>query len=129
MSARESILAALQSALSPILPGAVWRSRRDQLPTLPAIVIRPESEDDAGEILSVQDATLTVAIDCYARGEIPDQAADPILSAVIGALRADPSLGLGSDVQVMPARRIEWSTENHDDAQATLRVDIAYRTY
>lgn len=128
-SPREVILAALQSALAPILPGAVWRSRTDQLPTLPAIVIRPESEEDPGQILTVHDVTLTVAIACYARGEIPEQALDPILSDVINALQSDPTLGLGSDVQVMPPRRIEWDSENDADARATLRVDITYRTF
>lgn len=129
MSARETLLEALRATLSPILPAAVWRSRNKQLPSLPAIVITPESEEDLGLMLGCTDATLTVAIAVYARAEIPDQAADPILSDILDALKVDSTLGLGSDVQVLPARRIEWGIENYDDGAATLRLDITYRTY
>lgn len=129
MSLREDILAALQATLAPILPASVWRSRKEQLPSLPAIVIRPEAEDDPGEMLGVTDSVLTVAIDIYAHGEIPDQAVDPILSDVLAALKADATLGLFSDVQILPRRRIEWSDENYDDALATLRIEILYRTF
>lgn len=129
MSAREDILSALQATLSPILPASVWRSRKEQLPSLPAIVIRPEAEDDPGEMLGVTDSVLTVAIDIYARGEIPDQAVEPILADVVSALKTDATLGLGSDVQILPRRQIEWSAENYDDALATMRIDIIYRTF
>lgn len=128
MSPRENVLAALVATLSPILPASVWRSRKEQLPTIPAIVVRPESEEDLGEMLGVTDATLTVAIEIYARGEIPDQAADPLLADVLDALKVDATLGLGSDVQVLPRRRIDWDIENYDDAGVTVRVDIDYRT-
>lgn len=128
MSTRETLLDALCATLSPILPAAVWRSRKEQFPSLPAIVITPESEVDPGELLGCTDTTLTVAIAVYARGEIPDQAIDPVLDSVINALKVDPTLGLGSDVQILPGRRIEWDSENYDDGVATLRLEITYRT-
>lgn len=129
MSARDNILVALRTALSGLCDGRVYRSRLDQLPVLPAIIITPESETDTGEMLGCTDATLTVAISIYARADIPDQAIDPILAAVLAALRTDSTLGLGSDVQIQPSRRIDWDIQNYDDGAATLHIDITYRTY
>ena len=129
MSARDNILVALRAALSGLCDGRVYRSRLDQLPVLPAIIITPESETDTGEMLGCTDATLTVAISIYARADIPDQAIDPILAAVLAALRTDSTLGLGSDVQIQPSRRIDWDIQNYDDGAATLHIDITYRTY
>jgi len=129
MSARDNILVALRTALSGLCDGRVYRSRLDQLPVLPAIIITPESETDTGDMLGCTDATLTVAISIYARADIPDQAIDPILAAVLAAIRTDSTLGLGSDVQIQPSRRIDWDIQNYDDGAATLHIDITYRTY
>lgn len=128
MSTRETLLAALQTALSGIAGGRVYRSRKEQMPTLPAIVIRPESEEDTGEMLGVTDTVLTVAIEIYARGDIPDQAADATLSDVYAAAIASPDLGLGSNVQIMPGRSVTWEIEDYDDAGVTLHLRIFYRT-
>lgn len=128
MSTRETLLAALQTALSGLAGGRVYRSRKEQMPTLPAIVVRPESEEDPGDLLGVTDTVLTVAIEIYARGDIPDQAADVTLSAVYAAAIASPDLGLGSDVQILPGRSVTWEIENYDDAGVTLRLRILYRT-
>lgn len=129
MSQRETILAALKTSLSGLCSGRVYRTRKEQFPALPAIVIRPDAENDPGEMLGCTDATLSVAIAIYAKGEIPDQAADPVLADVLTALKSPVALGLGTDALIMPARRIEWAFENYDDAEVTLRIDIQYRTF
>lgn len=129
MSPRETLLAALQTTLSGLCAGRVYRSRKEQLPALPAIVIRPATEIDLGEMLGVTDATLTVAIAIYAQGDIPDQAADAVLADVLTALKTADPLGLGSDVQIKPARRIDWAFEAWDDAEVTLTIEISYRTF
>ena len=129
MSQRETILDALRATLSGLCSGRVYRTRKEQLPSVPAIVIRPESEDDPGEMLGCTDATLTVAIAIYAKGDTPDQAADSTLAAVLDALKPDSTLGLGSDIQVKPTRRIDWNFENYDDAEVILRLEITYRTF
>lgn len=129
MSARETLLVALQDKLSPLLPASVWRNRKEQLPTTPAIVIRLESESDEGQMLGCRDAVLSVAIEIYSRGETPDQAADDLLEGVIDILDADSTLGLGSDVQVMPVRNVEWAIDHYDDVAVTLRLLITYRTF
>lgn len=126
---RDQILTALQSTLAGLCAGRVYRTRKEQLPALPAIVIRPDSEIDPGEMLGCTDATLSVAIAIYAQGEIPDQAADPVLVDALALLKSPDALGLGSDAQIMPARRIDWAFENYDDAEVTLRIDIQYRTF
>ena len=127
MSARENVLEALFTTLTPILPGSVWRSRKEQFPSLPAIVISPLTEEGQGDVLGRIDCTLSVAIAVYARAEIPDQAADQILEDILSALNADTTIGLGSDVQILPSRRIDWAIENHDDNAATLHLEILYR--
>ncbi|QRM19557.1 DUF3168 domain-containing protein [Dechloromonas sp. TW-R-39-2] len=127
MSQREVVLAALKQALSGLCSGRVYRSRREQFPALPAIVIRPDADEDQGETLGYSDWNLTASIAIYATGETPDQAADSVLADVLGILKASPTLGLGSDVQVMPARRVDWAFENYDDAEVTLRIQIIYR--
>jgi len=129
MSARETLLVALQDKLSPLLPASVWRNRKEQLPTTPAIVIRIESESDEGQMLGCRDAVLSVAIEIYVSGETPDQVADDLLEGVIDILDADPTLGLGSDVQVTPARAVEWAIDQYDDVAVTLRLQITYRTF
>jgi hypothetical protein len=128
MSTRETILAALQTTLASVAGGRVYRWRKEQLLTLPAVIIRPESEEDTGEALGVTDTTMNVAFDVYARGDIPDQAADATLSAVYAALIPDPTLGLGSDVQIMPGRVVTWDVDDYDDSRITLMMRIQYRT-
>ena len=71
---------------------------------------------------------LVVAIDIYAHGDIPDQAADATLSAAYAALIASPTLGLGSDVQILPGRVVQWQIEAFDDVSARLNLRIFYRT-
>ncbi len=124
---REQILTALQAALVGLCAGRVYRSRKEQLPEVPAIVIRPETEEISGDWLGVTDAVLTVSLEVYARGETPDQAAESTLNSLLAILNAADPLGLGSDAQIRPALRIDWNFENYDDAQVIVRIDIDYR--
>ena len=130
MSARETLLAAVASTLvtASVASGRVYRSRREQLPTLPAVIVTPAAEDANEDVMGREDATLTVDLDVYARGDAPDNAADATLAAAWAALRATPTLGLGVDVQLMPGRRIAWDFEDFDYVRATLSVAYFYRT-
>ncbi len=127
MSQRETLVAALHTALSGLCSGRVYRTRKEQLPALPAIVIRPLSGKELGGMIGYSDATLTVAIEIYAHGDTPDQAADPVLSAVLGLLQAS-SLGLPGNAQINPEIEYDWAVENYDDSGVTLHLDITYRT-
>lgn len=128
MSTREDILAALKTLLSGLADGRVYRSRKEQLPAVPAIVVRPAGAGTEGDILGVTDWVFAVAIDLYAKGDIPDQAADPLLDQVLSLLAPSNALGLGPDVQIKPSRRLDWNFESYDDLQVVLYLDIDYRT-
>lgn len=130
MSQRETILAAVAATLvtANVASGRVYRTRREQLPTLPAVIVEPRGELAEEAVIGMSDAELSVAVAVYARGDIPDQAADTTLAAVHAALMATPQLGLGSDVMVMPKRDINWDVEEYDTARVTLNYTINYRT-
>lgn len=128
MSTRDTILAAVATALSGVAGGRVYRSRREQIPTLPAVIIEPISEDAEERALSRMDRLLSVGVSVLAKGDTPDNAADATLAAAWAALYAAPDLGQGSDVQIDPRHTIEWDFEDYDYCRATLRVSVMYRT-
>lgn len=130
MSTRETILAAVASTLvtASVAAGRVYRSRREQLPTLPAVIVTPQSEEAVESVLGLMDRRISVGVDVYAKGDTPDNAADATLAAAWSALFAAPDLGLGSDVQIDPLHSIDWDFEDYDHVRATLRVTVIYRT-
>ncbi len=128
MSQRETILASLQSSLSGLASGRVYRAHREQLPDLPAIIITPVSDVGAGALLGVVDRILTVDVAIYARGDIPDQAADSLVDQVLQIVSASNALGLGPDVEIRPDPDIDPNFENYDDIQVVVRLVIDYRT-
>ena len=130
MSTRETILAAVASTLvtASVASGRVYRSRKEQLPTLPAVIVAPQSEEAVENALGLADRRISVGVEVYAKGDTPDNAADATLAAAWAALFAAPDLGLGSDVQIDPLHGIDWDFEDHDYVRATLRVTINYRT-
>jgi hypothetical protein len=129
MSKRDDILAAVAAKLvtASVASGRIYRSRREQLGTLPAVIVEPDSETAEELVLGVTDAELRVAVRIFAEGDAPDSAADATLAAAHAALMADLSLGL-ADVQLSPRREIDWQFENFDHAQVTARYLIQYRT-
>jgi hypothetical protein len=96
MSKRETILQALVALLAGI-PGCtgVYRSREDAMSRdeSPAIVVRPENERPAENALGLIDATLTVAVEVYARGDAPDSVADPVVEQAFARIMGSPTLG------------------------------------
>lgn len=128
MSTRETLLAAVAATLSGVASGRVYRSRREQLPVLPAVIVTPSSESAEEELIGIGYRRLDIAIDVYASGDTPDTAADAVLAAAWAALAADPGLGLGSEVQLRMAHSIDWDFEEYDHVRATLRVTLDYRT-
>lgn len=128
MSARETILASIASALSALAGGRVYRSRLEQLPALPAIVIEPVEEESAEVVLGLMDRLLTIGIHVFATSDTPDAGADAVLASAWSALSADPTLGLGSAVQLDMAHRITWNFADIDQVRATLMVRVNHRT-
>jgi hypothetical protein len=127
MSIRETLLAAIATALSGVASGRVYRSRREQLATMPAVVIEPISEDVTEIMLGRLDRRMTVAIHVFAKGDTPDSSADSTLEAAWSAIAAAAALNTG-DVQLEMSHAVEWDFEEIDHVRATLRVTLNYRT-
>jgi hypothetical protein len=128
VSTRENILAAFATTLGALASGRVYRERKEQLPAVPAIVITPANEEASEQLLGVMDAEISVNVELYVRGDTPSNAADSLLSSVQSALCADLSLGLGSDVQLLPRRTVRWEQDNYDEARITVTYSVFYRT-
>lgn len=130
MSKRETILQALVALLAGV-PGStgVYRSREDAMSReeSPAIVVRPESERPVENAIGQIDATLTVAVEVYARGEAPDTVADPIAEVVFARVMGSPTLGgLAVDITEGPT---DFEAEGADVTAGitTMRFDVWHR--
>jgi hypothetical protein len=128
MSTRESILAAIATQLASVASGRVYRSRREQLPTLPAVIIEPDAAQSMEIALGAMDHELTVSIAVYAKSDTPDNGADATLLAAHTALIADRSLGLGNGITLLPEFDADWQFEDYDYVRASHKYRITYRT-
>lgn len=130
MSTRETILAAFATVMASVASGRVYRSRREQLPTLPAVIIEPVSASASEIAMSAMDHELFVTVAVYAKGDTPDNAADATLLAGHTALIADRALGLGSanGVTLMPDFAANWSFDDYDYVRAEHTYRVLYRT-
>lgn len=128
MSTRESILAAFATVMASVASGRVYRSRREQLPTLPAVIIEPQASASSELSLGAMDHELTVSVAVYAKGDTPDNAADATLLAGHTALIADRSLGLGNGITLNPDFTADWSFEDYDYVRAVHTYRVTYRT-
>ena len=127
---RETIMAAVVTALGGITGCPVERSRvaaisRAQTPFL---VVRPE--DDADQPLSDNDThhDLTIALELFVRGEIPDQIADPYIQSAHAKLMADRTLGGKCQWIVSTGTKWEMDDADHASAMITLSYRIIYTT-
>ena len=130
MSTRETILAAFATVMSSVASGRVYRSRKEQLPTLPAVIIEPVGVESTELALGAMDHDLTVTVAVYAKGDTPDTAADATLLAGHTALIADRALGLGAanGVTLLPGFTADWSFEDYDYVRASHTYRVMYRT-
>lgn len=105
---REQILAKVATTLATTtgVTGRIYRSRQEAFARneAPAMVIEPGPDNAAPEPVSTCkiDWTFTVVIAIYARGAIPDQAADGVIQSMHNLLLADRSLG-GLAMDIWPA--------------------------
>lgn len=128
MSIQENILSAVQTRLSGLASGRVFRDRREQIPTLPAIGIEPDACDETEEVLGYIDGLMTVAVIVYAAGDTPSASADATVGGVKALMTAGYDFGLGSNVQLLPGLTQEWDFENFDYVRVTLRYRVQYRS-
>jgi hypothetical protein len=131
---QEQILAAVADALADVegVEGRVYRSRQEAFSRSESgsVVIEPGPDAASVEPVSICriDWTFTLVIAVYARGEIPDQVADPIIESVHSLLMADRTLG-GLAMDVIPmSRDPQFDKGDLATAWIVLSYRIRYRT-
>lgn len=125
---RETIMAAVVTALGGITGCPVERSRvaaisRAQTPFLVVRLI-----DEADQQFSDTDTRhdLTIALELFVRGEIPDQIADPYIQSAHAKLMADPTLGGKCHWIISDGTKWEMDDADHASAMITLSYKIIY---
>lgn len=107
---QEQILAAVATTLAATAgaTGRVYRSRQEAFSRSesPAVVIEPGPDNSTPEPVSTCkiDWTFTLVVAVYARGEVPDRTADPVVESIHSLLMADRSLG-GLAMDLWPTYR------------------------
>lgn len=132
MSIREQILSQMVSTLNsaPSIGVPVYRSRVTPIARgeAPAIIIEPV-QDTANQIsIPMLDWAMTVRISIIVRGDIPDQVADPYVSAVHGKVMSDLLVG-GYAYDVQPqSTTFELMDADNSAGVVSLEYLVLYRT-
>lgn len=124
MTVRDAILEAIKALVANIPNAVVYRSREAALSREEGvgILIRPEEEDatQLGREATKRDFKIVVTV--IARGDIPDQIADPIVEQVHAALMADDTFG--KIVAQVIEHSTKWDFEVAD--QNAVAVEMRY---
>lgn len=128
---RSGILLALKTLIEAANVGAVvYRSREAALARAegPAICIRPEDEPVVKQTQNLAIRDLTVCISVIARGQVPDEIADPIIAAMHAAICADQTVG-GRVARIIE-NGTKWDFEQADQNAciAEVRYTLRYMT-
>lgn len=127
---REQLLAQIATLLQPIPNVGVYRSRQAAIDRAEGttLVIRPEEEIVAANARDVVWREFRVLITIVARGDVPDQTADPIVLAVTSAMLTDQTLG-GLCARVFE-EETKWEFEEADQNAVAVvcRFLIKYAT-
>ena len=130
-SIRERILAQCLALAKPCAAGRAWRSRSDRIAPdeMPCINILPLAGKPRELSTIGTDERLLVACRVYARGDVPDTAADPVLTALHAALMSDPTLGgLAIDVSEGDDGTVfDFERTDQNSVEATAHYVIRYR--
>lgn len=126
----EQILEAIAVKLAAIPGATTFRSRAAAvaLPEGIAIIIKPKEELVAYLANPVAKREFMVEIEIIARGDVPEQVADPVRVAMHAALMADPTLG-GLSLRIVEQDTI-WTVEEADQTamSAISRYKIIFLT-
>lgn len=129
---REQILAYIFTELQTVTAatGGVFRSRVQALSRAqtPSIVVEPVSDKPDASMVGAIQWSFLVRVAVIARGDVPDQLADPVVSAINAALLADKSLG-GLSMDIEPAS-VTFELLNGDQPVGVISLGytIDYRT-
>jgi transcriptional antiterminator Rof (Rho-off) len=132
MSARESILAAMGTLLGTVPGATFYRSREAAIARSESTAIVLEPEEESVELrtstgaLSVR--TLTALVLVVARGQIPDQIADPVIQSLHAKLMADRTLG--GLCALIIEHGTKWTFDEADLTAVTveMRYGVRYMT-
>lgn len=126
---REGILNAVVTTLSTALgsSGTVWRSRDAALARNETIAVTVHPDAEAVEFLASRHAkrSLVVSVTIFARGDIADQVADPVVQQMHAALMADDTLG-GRVARIIE-EATKWDFEVAD--KNAVAVEVKYRMF
>ena len=130
---REQVLSAIATALATTagVSGRVYRSRVTamQRAESPAIVIEPISDTPTQNTsLPTLDWRMRVRVTVIARGDVPDQLADPIIESMHAKMVADLTLG-GYAIDVQPDE-VTFNMFDSDQPAGVIFNDyiVQYRT-
>jgi hypothetical protein len=127
MTISESILAYIAAQLLGVSDATVFRSRQAALARVEGtgIIVHPETETVVlrSEAADVVLRELTVLITVLARGDVPDQVADPIEDSIHSIIMSDRTLG-GRTLRIYEESR-KWTLEEAD--QIAVAVEMRYR--
>lgn len=94
---RELILQAVVTALAGTVGvgSRIYRSREEAVgrDETPALIVSAESEDAVQEVSNLMEKKLAVVVSVFARGDVPDAVADPVVESVHEKIMAAPTLG------------------------------------
>ena len=129
-SAREDVLAAIKNILitANVAGGRVYRTRQESIVTLPATNVEPVAAKVGQPVIGREDQMLQAAVNVFASGDTPDNAADATLDVVITTVTGNPTLGIGNSVQVSTEYEIGWDFSDFDIVRATVIFNISIRT-
>lgn len=128
MSIRDQIIAAIVAALINVTSAAdrVFRSREEALgrDSSPAIIVKPDVEDDSVFSGTVDRHELTVDVGILVRGAPWDALADPLATSVHRLLMNDRALG--NLCASMRKTTSKWDAEEADLTAGTLTMKYRF---
>ncbi len=126
----EAILALLKDEPE-LVDGNVWRSRLRPIPTGSnfAIVVRQGRDLRINESTTIGNYSrqAAVLVEIYARGDVPDQLADPIVHEVVKRVMVDTNLGGLSDDILVGNKQPDWSARDTDLVAIDLEFIVTYQ--
>lgn len=129
-SKSERILAAVQTTLAGTdgVGNRIYRDRWEALARneMPALVIHPETEDQAVEVLPYTRSTLIVQVDVLISGSPLSTLADPARVSLHSKLMTDPTLG-GLAIDVLP-NGTTWDADSGEIGILRCSYQISFRT-
>lgn len=130
-SISEQILERIKTTLAATagVDGRCWRSRRSPVgpEEMPAIIIKPDTEAPSEGTTGGTDARTDVLVEVFARGLVPDSAADPVRVSAHSLLMTDATQG-GLAIDTSEAGTT-WDLDDSDEGtcKVTMRFTVWHR--